>query len=122
MKTTLALLALVTVGCGDADTTPEVVPIAPAATVAPVEAPAADAASAAYVCPMCDGVASDQPGDCPKCGMPLVKPEEAGAVDAAAYHAEHDDAGHEHAAHGADCPHAKAAAEAAEAAEAAGAE
>lgn len=24
-----------------------------------------------YICPMCEGVESDQPGDCPKCGMPL---------------------------------------------------
>jgi len=24
-----------------------------------------------YVCPMCEGVESDGPGDCPKCGMAL---------------------------------------------------
>ncbi len=34
--------------------------------------------TAAYFCPMCDGVVSDKPGSCPKCGMalernPLVK-------------------------------------------------
>ena len=29
-----------------------------------------------YVCPMCEGIGSDQPGKCPKCGMALelVKP------------------------------------------------
>ncbi len=27
--------------------------------------------AAKYVCPMCEGVASDQPGNCPKCGMAL---------------------------------------------------
>ncbi len=28
---------------------------------------------AKYFCPMCDGVESDQPGDCPKCGMALER-------------------------------------------------
>ena len=30
-----------------------------------------------YVCPMCEGIESDQPGECPKCGMALepVRPE-----------------------------------------------
>ena len=28
-------------------------------------------ATAKYFCPMCPGVESDKPGDCPKCGMPL---------------------------------------------------
>ncbi len=27
----------------------------------------------AYFCPMCEGVESDQPGDCPKCGMSLER-------------------------------------------------
>ena len=27
--------------------------------------------SANYYCPMCEGIESDQPGDCPKCGMAL---------------------------------------------------
>ncbi len=26
---------------------------------------------AKYFCPMCPGVESDKPGDCPKCGMAL---------------------------------------------------
>lgn len=29
--------------------------------------------SGKYFCPMCPGVVSDKPGDCPKCGMPLEK-------------------------------------------------
>ena len=29
--------------------------------------------SAKYYCPMCPGVASDEPGDCPKCGMRLER-------------------------------------------------
>jgi len=32
---------------------------------------ASDGESARYDCPMCDGVASDRPGACPKCGMAL---------------------------------------------------
>ena len=36
--------------------------------------------SAKYFCPMCPGVESDQPGDCPKCGMALERnPAWAGA-------------------------------------------
>ncbi len=31
------------------------------------------AAGAAYFCPMCEGVVSDRPGDCPKCGMALER-------------------------------------------------
>ena len=30
-------------------------------------------AAAKYFCPMCQGVESDQPGDCPKCGMALER-------------------------------------------------
>ena len=30
-------------------------------------------ANSAYYCPMCPGVESDKPGDCPKCGMALEK-------------------------------------------------
>jgi hypothetical protein len=106
MRILITLLALTTIACGeDATPTTQVVPIQPTATTAPADAPAAaDAApSHPWVCPMCDGVSSDQPGDCPKCGMPLVQPEDVASVDAEAYHAaEH--AGHDHAAH-ADCPH-----------------
>ncbi len=31
----------------------------------------AKSSSAAYICPMCPGVESDQPGECPQCGMAL---------------------------------------------------
>ncbi len=31
------------------------------------------ARDAKYFCPMCEGVVSDQPGDCPKCGMALER-------------------------------------------------
>ena len=31
------------------------------------------AAGAKYFCPMCEGVVSDRPGDCPKCGMALER-------------------------------------------------
>src|SRR5881397_1586101 len=49
-----------------------------AATVTP-------SAGAKYFCPMCPGVESDQPGDCPKCGMalernPACQPPAAGNV------------------------------------------
>lgn len=30
-------------------------------------------ASAKYFCPMCPGVESEKPGDCPKCGMALER-------------------------------------------------
>jgi Cu+-exporting ATPase len=32
---------------------------------------ATDAKPGQFICPMCPGVVSDEPGDCPKCGMPL---------------------------------------------------
>ena len=28
-----------------------------------------------FVCPMCPGIGSGEPGDCPKCGMPLERTE-----------------------------------------------
>lgn len=34
-------------------------------------AAATDAKPGQFICPMCPGVVSDEPGDCPKCGMPL---------------------------------------------------
>lgn len=34
-------------------------------------APARQPGSGKYVCPMCEGVESDKPGNCPKCGMAL---------------------------------------------------
>ncbi|MBA2113882.1 heavy metal translocating P-type ATPase [Bremerella alba] len=33
--------------------------------------------SAKYICPMCEGVESETPGDCPKCGMALERNESA---------------------------------------------
>ena len=35
--------------------------------------PAKPSAAAKYFCPMCPGVESDEPGDCPKCGMALER-------------------------------------------------
>jgi len=35
--------------------------------------PLTPAANAMYFCPMCPGVESDRPGDCPKCGMALER-------------------------------------------------
>jgi P-type Cu+ transporter len=34
---------------------------------------AAPPAGAPYYCPMCEGIVSDKPGDCPKCGMALER-------------------------------------------------
>ncbi|GAA4437455.1 heavy metal translocating P-type ATPase [Bremerella cremea] len=34
--------------------------------------------SAKYICPMCEGVESDKPGDCPKCGMALERNQPVG--------------------------------------------
>ena len=42
--------------------------------------PPAASVRAAYYCPMCEGVESDQPGACPRCGMALI----ASALDPAA--------------------------------------
>jgi Cu+-exporting ATPase len=36
-------------------------------------AAATPSAAAKYFCPMCPGVESDEPGDCPKCGMALER-------------------------------------------------
>jgi len=33
--------------------------------------PASESPAHAFICPMCPGVGSDKPADCPKCGMPL---------------------------------------------------
>src|SRR5262245_41284487 len=35
------------------------------------QAPAKQPSPGKYICPMCAGVASDRPGNCPKCGMAL---------------------------------------------------
>src|SRR5262245_28013462 len=41
----------------------------------------APSATAKYFCPMCEGVESDTPGDCPKCGMALVPVTPMSAAD-----------------------------------------
>jgi len=38
-----------------------------------------------YVCPMCEGVESDEPGDCPKCGMALEPAKPAAAKEKTIY-------------------------------------
>ncbi len=38
---------------------------------APTQQPPADAKPGTYFCPMCEGVTSEHPADCPKCGMAL---------------------------------------------------
>lgn len=43
------------------------------------------APSANYYCPMCPGVESDQPGDCPKCGMALESAHPASASENVIY-------------------------------------
>jgi Cu+-exporting ATPase len=39
---------------------------------APCHARAETASSSGYFCPMCEGIESDEPGTCPKCGMALL--------------------------------------------------
>ena len=46
---------------------------------------AADSRPPPYFCPMCPGVSSSEPGDCPKCGMPLEKSAPAAAAPKAIY-------------------------------------
>src|SRR5713226_1734936 len=48
-------------------------PLALAAPANVTPAAAAVAAPAKYFCPMCAGVESNRPGDCPKCGMALER-------------------------------------------------
>ena len=85
MRLMVIAAPLLALACGEPDRpTTEVVPIEPAAAAAPAEAPPAAVpaeATTTWICPMCAGVESDQPGDCPKCGMALVQPEDAAAVD-----------------------------------------
>lgn len=44
----------------------------------PVESPARETGAKPYYCPMCEGVESDTPGVCPKCGMALESPAPSG--------------------------------------------
>lgn len=53
--------------------------------------------TSAYICPMhCDGSGSDQPGQCPVCGMDYEKNENAKAKPDVDDHDGHDHDGHEH--------------------------
>ncbi len=44
------------------------------ATAGAEQIPAAGTKATKHVCPLCEGVESEQPGDCPKCGMTLCSP------------------------------------------------
>ncbi|MCK6558237.1 heavy metal translocating P-type ATPase [bacterium] len=48
-------------------------PVAPACCAEVGASPTTPTSAAKYFCPMCEGITSDQPGDCPKCGMALEK-------------------------------------------------
>ena len=110
MRTLLAVFAGLAIACGDTTTTTtaEVAPAAPEATAAQATAPAAEpeeVTQVKYVCPMCEGIENEGPGECPTCGMALVKADEADGADP---HADcpHHKAGAEGEAHehGEDCP------------------
>jgi hypothetical protein len=87
-KLFLAMIAIVAVGCAQPTSTSVGTdhPANPDAQAAPLTAPNTLHASAPspppthiattqplYVCPMHPEVTSDKPGQCPKCGMTLVK-------------------------------------------------
>ena len=61
----LILVFLVALGCSG---NPSANPAGPSAEPAP-------AAAARYTCPMHPEIVSDKPGNCPKCGKPLVPVE-----------------------------------------------
>ena len=53
--------------------------------------------TSAYVCPMhCEGSGSDEPGQCPVCGMDYVANEDAGGSEHPEHPSEDDHSGHNH--------------------------
>ncbi|MCE9613115.1 MAG: efflux RND transporter periplasmic adaptor subunit [Lentisphaerae bacterium] len=66
----------------DKDAPPAPAPVAPEAK-APAGAAGTEPAAAQYRCPMCPGVASDHPGQCPECGMHLEPVAAPAATNAA---------------------------------------
>ena len=64
--------------------------------------PVNPSSQAKYFCPMCPGVESDEPGDCPKCGMPLERnPAWKGSANATYTCPMHPEVRHDHPG---DCP------------------
>ncbi len=69
----LATVATVT-SCNNSATTEQPATAATPETTATADTTSAQAGQMAYICPMeCEGSASMQPGQCPVCGMDLVK-------------------------------------------------
>lgn len=78
---------------GGFDEMPGLDPFAlPAATAAPAKSPPAappprSGKKGLWYCPMCEGVLSDKPGDCPRCGMALeLAPGNAAEITNSEYH------------------------------------
>ena len=56
-----------------------------------------------YTCPMHPEVVSDEPGDCPKCGMHLVPMEQAGTSSHSGHSHHHSGHSHHHSGHSHQC-------------------